>query len=98
MQLASDKVHVCLFTNLNKSSRDSLLFLQRQGFHKFVDAIFHSNINIHIMGRNITFHQCICVSATDTVTNATDIFSLATTNSGLVATLVTGFLYDLDLY
>ena len=35
--------------------------------------------------------------ATDTVANATNIFSLATKNSGLVATLVTGFLYDLDL-
>ena len=35
--------------------------------------------------------------ATDTVTNATNIFSLGTKNSGLVATLVTRFLYDLDL-
>ena len=35
--------------------------------------------------------------ATDTVANATNIFSLATKNSGLVATLVTRFLYDLDL-
>ena len=35
--------------------------------------------------------------ATDTVTNATNIFSLATENSGLVATLTTKFLYDLDL-
>ena len=35
--------------------------------------------------------------ATDTVANATNIFSLATKNSGLVVTLVTGFLYDLDL-
>ena len=34
---------------------------------------------------------------THTVTNATDIFSLAPKNSGLVATLVTRFLYDLDL-
>ena len=31
------------------------------------------------------------------VTNATNIFSLVTKNSGLVATLVTRFLYDLDL-
>ena len=34
---------------------------------------------------------------TDMVTNATNIFSLVTKNSGLVATLVTRFLYDLDL-
>ena len=34
---------------------------------------------------------------TDTVTRATNIFSLATKNSCLVATLVTRFLYDLDL-
>ena len=34
---------------------------------------------------------------TDTVTSATNIFSLATKNSCLVATLVTRFLYDLDL-
>jgi len=37
------------------------------------------------------------IIATDTVTNATNIFSLATKNSGLVATLATRFLYDLDL-
>ena len=35
--------------------------------------------------------------ATDAVTNATNIFSLATKNSDLVATLVTRFLYDLQL-
>ena len=35
--------------------------------------------------------------ATDTVANATNIFSLATKNSGLVATEATRFLYDLDL-
>ena len=35
--------------------------------------------------------------ATDTVANATNIFSLATEKSGLVATLATRFLYDLDL-
>ena len=35
--------------------------------------------------------------ATDTVANATNPFSLATKNSGLVATLVTRFLCDLDL-
>ena len=34
---------------------------------------------------------------TDSVANATNIFFLVTTNSGLVATLVTRFLYDLDL-
>ena len=34
--------------------------------------------------------------ATDMVANATNIFSLATKNSGLVATLATRFLYDLD--
>ena len=36
-------------------------------------------------------------SATDTVVNATNIFSLAIKNSGLVATLATRLLYDLDL-
>ena len=35
--------------------------------------------------------------ANDTVANATNIFSLAIKNSGLVATLVTRFLDDLDL-
>ena len=34
---------------------------------------------------------------TDKVTNATSIFSLATKNFGLVATLATRFLYDIDL-
>ena len=35
--------------------------------------------------------------ATDMVANATNIFSMATKNSGLVTTLETRFLYDLDL-
>ena len=35
--------------------------------------------------------------ATDTVANATNIFPLATKNSGLVAKVTTRFLYDLDL-
>ena len=35
--------------------------------------------------------------AGDMVANATNIFSLATKNSGLVATLATRFLDDLDL-
>ena len=35
--------------------------------------------------------------ATDTVANATSIFSLATKTSGLVATLATRILYDIDL-
>ena len=34
---------------------------------------------------------------TDTVANATNVFSLGTKNSGSVATLATRFLYDLDL-
>ena len=34
---------------------------------------------------------------TDTVTNATNIFSLETENSGLVATLATRFLCGFDL-
>ena len=33
----------------------------------------------------------------NTVTNVTNIFSLATKNSGLVANLATRFFYDLDL-
>ena len=35
--------------------------------------------------------------ATNTVANATNIFSLVTKNSGFVATLVTRLLYSLDL-
>ena len=35
--------------------------------------------------------------ATNTVANATNIFSLATKNSSLVAKVATRFLYDLDL-
>ena len=35
--------------------------------------------------------------ATDTVANATNIFSLATKNSSLVAKVATRFLYDLEL-
>ena len=35
--------------------------------------------------------------ATDMVANATNIFPLATKNSGLVAKLATRFLYELDL-
>ena len=35
--------------------------------------------------------------ATDRVANATNIFSVATKNSSLVAKVVTRFLYDLDL-
>ena len=35
--------------------------------------------------------------ATDMVANATNSFSLATKNSGLVTMLATRFLYDLDL-
>ena len=35
--------------------------------------------------------------ATDTVANATNVFSLVTKNSSLVAKLATRFLYDLDL-
>ena len=35
--------------------------------------------------------------ATDMVANVTNIFSFVTKNSGLVATLATRFLYDLDL-
>ena len=35
--------------------------------------------------------------ATDTVANATNIFSLATKNSSLVAKVATRCLYDLDL-
>ena len=36
-------------------------------------------------------------NVTDTVTNATNILSLVTKNSGLVATLATRLLYDLDV-
>ena len=36
--------------------------------------------------------------ATDMVVNVTNIFSLMTKNSGLVPTLATRFLYDLNLH
>ena len=36
-------------------------------------------------------------TATDTVANATNFFSLTTKNSSLVAKVATKFLYDLDL-
>ena len=36
-------------------------------------------------------------TATDTVANATNFFSLATKNSSLVAKVANKFLYDLDL-
>ena len=42
-------------------------------------------------------HKAGLEMVTDTVANATNIFSLATKNSGLVTTLVTKFLCDLDL-
>ena len=42
-------------------------------------------------------HKAGLEMVTDTVANATNIFSLATKNSGLVTTLVTRFLCDLDL-
>ena len=49
-----------------------------------------------------TFKNIFCMQtgleiATDTVANATNIFSLATKNSVLVAKVVTRFLYILDL-
>ena len=45
------------------------------------------------------FLTCTHLDATDgnMVANATNIFSLATKNSGLVTTLATRFLFDLDL-
>ena len=50
----------------------------------------------------IFLRKCIELSpgleiATDTVANATNIFSLVTKNSGLVAKVATRFLYILDL-
>ena len=43
--------------------------------------------------------MCTHLDATNgnVVANATNIFSLATKNSGLVTTLATRFLFDLDL-
>ena len=54
-------------------------------------------IGISHMIKNCTLSFPRLEIATDTVTNATNIFSLAAKNSGLVTTLVTRFLYDLDL-
>ena len=53
---------------------------------------YHSHIP-----HNITYINTGLEIATDTVANATNIFSLATKNSSLVAKLATRFLYDLDL-
>ena len=49
--------------------------------------------------RTCFFVSCSHLDATDgnMVANATNIFSLATKNSGLVTTLATRFLFDLDL-
>ena len=49
------------------------------------------------MIKNCTLSFARLEIAADTVANATNIFSLATKNSGLVTTLVTRFLHDLDL-
>ena len=50
-------------------------------------------------GGGVSFHLPLSrlEIATDTVANATNIFSLATKNSSLVAKVATRFLYDLDL-
>ena len=53
-----------------------------------VDSFWSLNNLLSIAGHEI---------ATDTVTNMTNIFSLAHKNSGLAATLVIRFLYDLHL-
>ena len=51
----------------------------------------------HLLQRDKFGSQAGLEIATDTVANATNIFSLATKNSSLVAKVATRFLYDLDL-
>ena len=61
--------------------------------------IFQNDSKIHEAEVTVTpLINKICKPWTDMVTNVANIFSLATKNSGLVATLVTRFLYDLDLH
>jgi len=59
-----------------------LIFVSWEEISPFTNASVYSGLKI----------------ATDMVANATNIFSLATKNAGLVATLVTRILYDSDLY
>ena len=54
------------------------------------------NLGWGVGGTNRMYYAGLEI-ATDTVANATNIFSLATKNSSLVAKVVTRFLYDLDL-
>ena len=61
--------------------------------------IFQNDSKIHEAKVTVTpLINKICKPWTDMVTNVANIFSLATKNSGLVASLVTRFLYDLDLH
>ena len=61
--------------------------------------IFQNDSKIHEAEVTVTsLINKICKPWTDMVTNVAKIFSLATKNSGVVATLVTRFLYDLDLH
>ena len=65
---------------------------QKQKKRKFEPRI-KLNHNIYTMDAALAELKI----GTNMVTNATKIFSLATKNSGLVATLATRFLFDLDL-
>ena len=47
--------------------------------------------------RSLIFNEAGLEIETDTVANATNIFSLVTKNSSLVTKVATRFLYDLDL-
>ena len=53
--------------------------------------------NFSVLNRWLIKNRTGLKIATDTVAYATNIFSLATKNSGLVAKVATRFLYDLDL-
>ena len=66
-----------------------------------VEQDFYGNFQVNVTWF-FAFFSCVLdwtglEIATDTVANATNIFSLATKNSSLVAKLATRFLYDLDL-
>ena len=73
--------------------------------HKHLPVIKRDQSGIGIFKFNLKYSETLAWSvhsagleiATDTVANATNIFSLATKNSSLVAKVATRFLYDLEL-
>ena len=77
----------------NKSKEINYSSLNRSQCIFFFGFITLSLVSKDVTGTCITGLKI----ATDTLTNATSIFSLVTKNSGLVTTLATRYLYDIDL-